>query len=167
MKIAKLKHFRDNEDLNPRLKMVESVLGNWDDWFLSPPLFFGSLVMHIASRQTQLITGLPQAILSFVLQRIRRGLQSETSERHFLMEGSSWLGSWGGGEEHLLNVSRKCKGEMDKWPLREEIEKKCTFCTKQKPLQLSNLVASVQPFTLYPFSFLHHYLFKAISGWKF
>ena len=55
-----------------------------------PPLFFGSLVMHIASRQTQLITGLPQAILSSVLQRIRRGLQSETPEQHhFLMEGSS------------------------------------------------------------------------------
>ena len=67
-KIPKLKHFRDNEDLYPKLKMVESVLGNWDDWFLSP-LFFGSLVMHIASRQTQLITGLPQAILSSVLQR--------------------------------------------------------------------------------------------------
>ena len=53
-----------------------------------PPLF-GSLVMHIASRQTQLITGLPQAILSSVLQRLGRGLQSEASERHFLMEGSS------------------------------------------------------------------------------
>ena len=59
--------------------------------FYPLPLFFGSLVMHIASRQTQLITGLPQAILSSsVLQRIRRGLQSETPEQHqFLMEGSS------------------------------------------------------------------------------
>ena len=99
-KFLNLKKFTENRDFNPRLKMVESVLGNWDDWFLSP-LFFGSFVMHIASRQTQLITGLPQAILSYVLQRIRRGLQSETYERHFLMEGSSWLGKWGGGEHSI------------------------------------------------------------------